>query len=201
MRSRRAPTLLIVLIVSLQALVAGAQTKPARSEAVVLPQGLVTYIPSPDRKWMLTFECPGYSGPRRLWIEQSAVHKRRAVREFERSASISWSPDSRSFFVTDDWGSNGSASYVYDAVTLKVTDLANVVVAKDARAREYLRAGHSYLQAKRWINSHELLVRLFGHFYEPPPRGFRGSFTLQYRVDLKGTVEKISERSAEDPGN
>ncbi|MGB9075079.1 MAG: hypothetical protein WCC22_20760 [Terriglobales bacterium] len=189
---------LLALFASLTLSVAGGQTK-----VVVLPRGPVTRIVSPDRKWILIFECRDYSQPRKLWIEQSRMHRRRAVRDFERSLSISWAPNSRSFFVSDDLGSNKSESYLYDPVTLRVTDLAAVIVAADAGAGEYLKAGHSYLQAKRWINSHELLVTLFGHFDEPPQRVSRvrhpRGFTLRYHVDLNGAVHKLAESSEENP--
>ena len=187
------------IMVSLPLLVAEAQTIPTQQRVVVLPRGALTRIPSPDQKWALIFECPNDCAERRLWIERRKTHARRMVREFERSLSISWAPDSQSFFIDDGWGSDGSDSYVYDSHTLHARNLADTIVARDPRADRYLKAGHAYLQAKRWISSHELLVTLFGHFDEPPPRGFRRSFTLRYRVDLRGNVHKVFERSGEDP--
>jgi hypothetical protein len=74
---------------------------------------------------------------------------------------------------------------------LKETDLARVVLIGDPGAAQFLNAGHSYLEAKRWVNSHELLVVLEGHNDGAPP----GSFTLWYRVDLSGTVRKLSQNS------
>lgn len=85
--------------------------------------------------------------------------------------------------------------YIYEPATLKETDLAKVVVAGDPKAGDYVGVGHSYLNAKRWINSHELLVVLSGHTDEPPLRGF----TLKYRVNLNGKVQKLSQRSEEEP--
>jgi hypothetical protein len=192
---------LLVTLTSLPPFVAQAQTKPAQARVVDLPRGLLTRVASPDRKWTLIFECPNDCAQRKLWIEQSRTHSRRAVREFERSLSISWAPDSRSFFINDGWGSNGSDCYVYNPATLKVTDLADVIVSVDPTAQPYLKAGHTYLRAKRWVNSHELLVSLFGHFDEPPARslGLRhpGAFMLRYHVHLNGEVQKISESSEE----
>ncbi len=216
MRSRRAPIvqeiveqvqlikrkrLLIAIFISLQLFVADAQTKMLQSRVVVLPRGPLTRIVSPDRKWTLIFECPNDCSQRKLWIEDRKEHKRRAVREFERSLSLSWSPDGHLFFVSDEMGSNETDSYVYDPVTLKVTDLADIVVAADAVAREYLKAGHAYLRATRWINSHELMVSLFGHFDERWPRSLKlrhpSSFSLRYRLDLRGSTKKVSESSLE----
>jgi hypothetical protein len=111
------------------------------------------------------------------------------VRDFDRSLDISWSPDSQHFFVNDASGSTDTLGYVYDPTTLKATALADVVTSVDADAKKYLGAGHSYLQANRWINSHELSVTLWGHFDEE-----RVGFKIKYRVDLNGRVETLYKR-------
>ena len=179
------------LLIQLQ--FAAAQIEVAHQRVVFLPQSSVTRIPSPDEKWTLVFECPDNCTERKLSIEDSASHKRRLVNKYERSLSISWSPDSHFFFVNDIFGSNGALSYLYDPVTLKTTDLEKVLVAGDRDATQFLKAGHQYLEAKRWLNSQELLVVLFGHFDEPPARGF----SLQYRIGLDGSVHKISQSKRE----
>jgi hypothetical protein len=175
--------------------IAKAQVKSAHSGVVDLPRSGVSRIPSPDRKRTLIFECPNDCSERKLWIEENSSHKRKLVKEYERSLSISWAPDSRLFFVNDASGSTETLCYIYDPATLKETDLAKVVVAGDPKAGEYVGAGHSYLKAMRWINSRELIVVLYGHFDEPPPRGF----TLRYRVNLNGNVRKLWQSSEEGP--
>jgi len=171
------------------------QGKSARPAVVTLPKGEVSRIQSPDGEWTLIFECLHECTERKLWIEDNGAHERRLVRDYERSLSISWAPDSRHFFVNDLYGSNGGLCSAYDTATLKTIDMAELLVARDAGVRRFLDAGHSYLQAKRWIDSHELLIVLFGHFDDPP----LGGFTLRYRVDLTGNVHKLSQQSEEHP--
>jgi len=168
-----------------------AQTKSGHPTVVTLPRAAVSRIPSPNGKWTLIFECPNDCSERKLWIEENASHTRKLVKEYERSLSISWAPDSHLFFVNDASGSTETLCYVYDPSTLKETDLAKVVLAGDPDAAQFLNAGHSYLKAKRWVNSHALLVVLEGHNDGLPP----GSFTLRYRVDLSGSVRKLSQHS------
>jgi hypothetical protein len=188
---RTAAALLASLTFFLPALTAIGQTKPAhlRPPIVTLPQGTVTHIPSPDRLWMLVFEFRASEKPlsgdgptgedevRKLWIKRKGSSDRTLVRDFERSLDISWSPDSRYFFVNDASGSTDTQGYLYDPVTLKATALADVVTAADPNANKYLSAGHSYLEANRWINSRELAVTLWGHFDEE-----RIGFEIKYRV-------------------
>jgi hypothetical protein len=143
----------------------------------------------------LIFECPKDCSERKLSIEDNASHTRRLVGEYERSLSISWAPDSHLFFVDDAYASNEALSYVYNPATLKATDLAKLLVAGDPGAAQFLGVGHSYLHAKRWVNSRELLVVLYRHFDEPPPR----CFTLPYRVALDRKVRKISQLAREKP--
>jgi hypothetical protein len=180
-----------------------AETKPARRQPTVvsLPQGPVTRIPSADRRWMLVFEFPasdkshsadcrtGENETRKLWIKRKGSRERTLVRDFDRRLDISWSPDSHHFFVNDASGSTDTLGYVYDPVTLKATALADVVTSADPDAMKDLGAGHSYLEANRWINSHELSVTLWGHFDEE-----RVDFKIRYRVDLNGRVERLSKR-------
>lgn len=156
---------------------------------VDLPRGELTLIPSPDLNWRLVFECPNDCTHRMLWVEDSHTRARRLVRNFDRNLSISWSPDSRLFFMNDALGSNQTLSYLYDPVTLKATEFATLLRARDRVAAQYLGAGHSYLEARRWINSHDLLVTLEGHTDELPLVGF----ALAYRISVDGTVHKISE--------
>jgi hypothetical protein len=175
-----------VLLTPLPSLV--AQSRPTRAPVVDLPRAAVTRITSPNRKWSLIFECPNDCSQRKLWIEEKASHIRRLVKEYERSLTISWAPDSRMFFVNDASGSTETLCYLYEPTTLKETDLAKAVLAGDPDAAQFLRAGHSYLKAKRWVSSHELLVVLEGHNDGLPP----GAFTLRYLVDLNGSVRKLS---------
>jgi hypothetical protein len=178
---------------------AEAQIKSAHTGVVVLPQGAVTRISSPNRHWTLIFECPDYSKQRKLWVVDNGSHARKLVKEYERSLAIAWAPDSQRFFVEDDYSSTGSDSYVIDPSSLRTTDLGTIIVDNDAKAAQFLKAGHSYVRAKRWLNSHELLVVLFGHFDESPAHHIPGSFTIKYQVDLNGSARKISQRSVEEP--
>jgi hypothetical protein len=198
---REAARLLTLLALSSLLPLAGtAQTRPAHRRPIVvtLPQGPVTRILSPDRKWILVFEFPaadnspsadcrtGENETRKLWIKRKGFRDRTLVRDFDRSLDISWSPDSHHFFVNDASGSTDTLGYVYEPVTLKATALADVVTSADPDAKKYLGAGHSYLEANRWINSHELSVTLWGHFDEE-----RIGFKIKYRVDLNGRVERL----------
>lgn len=166
-----------------------AQSTSQAPPVVDLPRGELSAIPSPDRNWKLVFECPNNCNQRKLSIEDTHTRARKFVKNFDRSLSISWSPDSRLFFVNDESGSTQTLSYLYDPATLKVTELAQLLKAGDPTAAPYLAAGHSYLQARRWINSHQLLVTLEGHTDDSPLAGF----TVAYRISLDGTVQKISE--------
>lgn len=191
--------LLIITLLAKFPCFVGAQTKPAHTQVVELPRGPVTRIPSPNGHWTLTFECPDNCRERKLWVGESASHTRKLVKEYERSLAISWAPDSERFFVNDDYGSNGSDCYVIDPASLKTTDIRTIIVDQDAEVTEFLKAGHSYMRAKHWLNSHELLVVLFGHFDDSPPAGIPSSFTIKYQVDLNGaSARKVSQDSAEE---
>ncbi len=171
----------------------GASQTKATPPVVNLPKGEVSRIPSPNGKWTLIFECPNDCSERKLWVEETSSHARKLVKEYDRSLDIAWAPDSRLFFVNDNSGSTDARCYVYEAASLKETDVAKVVLARYPDAEQFVNSGHSYLRAKRWLNSHALLVVLTGHNDGSPP----GAFTLRYRVDLSGRVQKLSQKSEE----
>jgi hypothetical protein len=191
--------LLMIALLTQLSYCADAQVRSVPTGVVELPRGPVTRIPSPNGRWILIFECPDHCRERKLWAEDRTSHTRKLVKEYERSLAIAWAPDSERFFVNDDYGSNGSDSYVIDPASLKSTDLSTIVVKSDAEAAQFLKAGHSYVRAGRWLNSHELIVVLFGHFDDPPPRGIPSSFTIKYQVDFNGSAKKISQHAAEEP--
>lgn len=171
------------------------QVRPSGHNVVSLPNGTAARVPSPSGRWTLVFECPNDCKERKLWIEDNANHARKLVNNYERSLDVAWAPDGQRFFVNDNYGSNGSLAYVIDPAALKTTDLGMIVTKNDARAKVFLRTGHSYLKAENWLSSHELLVILSGHFDDPPPR----AFNIQYRVNLNGTARKVSQQPEEEP--
>jgi hypothetical protein len=171
---------------------AGEQSELGHLPVVSFPFTSDRRVPSPNKKWVLVFECPKNCLERLLSIEDDVSHTKRLVAKYERNLDVSWSPDGTRFFVTDDYGSDGSLSYVYDAISLKRTDLAHLLVASDPDAAKFLKAGHAYLRATQWLGPQELLVFLAGHFDKPP----RGVFSFQYRINLNGRVERLPVNAA-----
>jgi hypothetical protein len=192
---RRLPPARLLLLLALASppLPGAAQTKSsaAHTPVISLPQGAMTTIPSPSRNWTLIFEFADVNKARKLWIQRNGSNQRRLVREFERSLDISWSPDSQHFFINDSSGSGETRPYIYDPTTLQSIDLAELVAKASPKADDYLGADHSYLEAKYWINAHELVLKLDAFYSEPPPR--RPAFSGTYRVDLSGNVQKVRE--------
>ena len=170
-------TLLALLTVPFAGVSQSKSRGGVHSEVISLPQGAITTIPSPNQNWTLIFEFPDVYKTRKLWIQHTGSNDRRLVREFERSLDISWSPDSQHFFVNDASGSGETRPYVYDPATLQSIDLAVLIAKASPKADDYLGADHSYLDAKHWINSHELLIKMMAYFSEPPPHrpGFTGT--------------------------
>ena len=164
-----------------------AQNVLSRQTVVSFPFGADNRVPSPNKNSTLVFECPKNCSERILSLEENISHTKRLVAKYQRNLDVSWSPDSGRFFVTDDYGSDGSLSYVYDAISLKRTDLAGLLVASNPDAAKFLKAGHAYLRATQWIGPRELLVVLYGHFDESPPHGF----IFQYRINLNGRVDRL----------
>ena len=163
--------------------------RSARPSVIRLPRVGVTRIPSPDGKWTLIFEMPSWDSTRKLWIQGNGSTERTLVRDFERSLDISWSPDSRHFFVNDASGSTDTLCYVYDPQTLRAIDVLDLLTAASRRARNF-EADHFYLEAKHWVGSDELLITVMGYLSSTPPKpGLSGT----YLINLNGSVHTIRE--------
>lgn len=173
--------------------VAQAKSAPATHTPLIrLPQGALTTVASPDQKWKLIFEFQSVYETRKLWIQPKGSNRRTLVREFQRSLDISWSPDSRHFFVNDRSASGETRPYIYEPASLQAIDLAELVGKASPKAADYLGSDHSYLEATRWINSQEVILKLTSYFSEPPPQ--RPGFSGTYRVNLGGTVRRLKEQ-------
>lgn len=172
--------------------VGSAQTKPTRAaypRVIALPQGPLTRIPSPNRKWTLIFEFSDVNKPRKLWIQRKGSGERTLVRDFDRSLDVSWSPDSQHFFVNDASGSTDTLCYVYGPETLRPMNVLELLTSASRRASNF-EADHFYVEAKHWVGSDELLVTVMGYLSSTPPKpGFSGT----YRINLNGSVRTIRE--------
>jgi len=126
----------------------------------------------------------------RIWLEDSVTHARTLLLDVERTASAAWSPDGEAFYVEDDYGSNGSDSYLYLAGSMKKLEIVNLILAADSEAKRFV-TGHAYFQVERWVDSRNVQVRLVGHTDEASST----CFERHYLVSLAGEVKKLSARS------
>ena len=175
----------ITALLLVQLSVAQAQTTSATNEIVQLPQAMPVHLWSPDHQSMLVADALplNYVGEKYVWLEGADGRNRRLVKQYGRSLSLGWAPDSNTFFVNDAWASDREDCEIVDPRSLKTIDVAKLLADKPDDLR-YLVAGHRYIVAERWIDSKTLLVKLYGHFNDPPA----ASFHLTYSVSLDDTT-------------
>ena len=180
---KRAVITAVLLLVHLS--LAQAQTLSVTNEIVQLPQAGPVHLWSPDHQWMLVADALplDHVGEKHVWLEAADGRNRRLVKRYTRSLSLGWAPDSSTFFVNDGWASDREDCEIVDPVSLKSIDVATLLADKP-EAQRYLDAGHRYLAAEHWIDSKTLLVKLYGHFDDPPA----ASFHLTYSVSLDDTT-------------
>lgn len=187
--------LLVVLVPIWFAPGIAAQRSAPPTRVVELPETHISRIQSPDRRWTLVFEFTDYASERRLWIEDAQSHGRRLVQASNRSVTLSWSPDSRLFFLNDEYVSNATDCYVIEPSTLERTDVADLLAkGYPALLADHRKAGHLYFEARRWVAPSVLSVAMAGHFDEPPAQ----AFTYLFRIDLNGGVRKVGESRKEE---
>jgi hypothetical protein len=184
---------LLLLVIS-----TAAQTIAKTELAADVPCVPLTDLSSPDQQWTLL------SRNYRLLIQNNRTRNRQFLRL--RSGilecvslsgnscggiQVGWSPDSGSFFLNDEQASDRTSSYVFTPATGQAMNLADLLSRHDPQSVRWLRAGHSYVYARRWLNPKELLVNVAGHFDEPAAK----EFEIQYRVNVaSGSVARLSAR-------
>ena len=138
---------------------------------------------SPDNQWTVLSTEPDA----KIWILDNSTGRRRFLLDCQASISVGWAPDSKSFFINNHEVSNFTDAIFYNARTLKATNIGKLLEASDPRLIRYRKAGHHYVYVQRWISPHQALVRVSGHFDDPPAE----SFEFHYRVGLDGKVSRM----------
>ena len=192
---------IFVLFFVLTSLSVVAQGENLRSSArLEIPCKHRTRVSSPSGRYSLVgftrqqkmkgkcSQCKALSS--KLWLDDSVTHVRTLLLEVNRSASSGWSPDGKSFYVEDDFGSNGTESYLYEISGLKKLDIGELIDSSDKVAKS-LSGGHAYVRVEHWQDSKSLLVRFQGHTDEAPST----CFDFHYLVSRSGNVKKLSEQT------
>lgn len=168
-------------------LAALVRAQQSGTSVVHLPRQTMTRIPSPDRHWTLISPAFCSDCDRRLTLKDNHTRRQRTIKTFNRSLAVSWAPDSRAFFLNDELASDETDAYVYRPRTAKPLDLNRLILVHDPKAHRFLHE-HTYFEARRWIDHQAVLVALCGHTSEAPAK----QFSLTYRVDLQGSVKRVS---------
>jgi hypothetical protein len=184
--------MLLLLVVSATAQVA------VKNAAVDLPCLPSRNLSSPDKQWTL------FSRNYRLLVQNNKTQDRQflrvrggelgcgAIQENSCAAvQVEWSPDSSLFFLNDEQASDRTECYVVSPGTGQAMNVAELLRSGDPESIRWIRVGHSYIYAQRWLSPKELLVNVAGHFDGPAAK----MFEVQYRVNLVSrSVARMSAR-------
>jgi len=159
---------------------------------VAFPASAGTKARSPDGNWLVTCYDPtdnkAENGHLLLLKSSNASFE---LRRFNRACDVLWSSDSCHVAITDWLGSNLSDVFIYSTSDPpKSKSLRDLFPSDTIRAEEL--KGHCYFEASKWIDSHRLRIRVFGHTDE----GHSYSFQHKYIFDVEtGAFELDGKRS------
>lgn len=154
--------------------------------------GTKSELASPDKRWVLQDIDRDQEPNHSIFLKDTTTGKTRKICDYERSASVVWSPDSRHFALNDYAGSNFSETSVLSVdETVPKIDVQDEILDQDERLRERITLvglGHDYFGVVRWLDAHRVVVHHWGHNDEPP----LGDFCACYVYTLGGTVQKCA---------
>jgi hypothetical protein len=109
-----------------------------------------------------------------VFLEDRQLKTRRKLFNYDRSISLLWNPDSKSFAVTDYAGSDFSRCGLvsvdekvpYDDIWEKLVKAVDI-----AEQKSLLHNHHVYITATEWIDSEKLRIKVWG-YGDANPSGF-----------------------------
>jgi len=150
-------------------------------------------LPSPDGRYLLysvPFEQGVNDGPQ-LWFENLSSKAKQMLFGISRTITAQWAPDSSGFFVNNEFSSDTTAAYIYDARTLERLDVGKAILAAYPDARKFTN-GHAYFDIQRWQNAKRVIVVFHGHMDSVSPIV---CFESEYNVGRDGSVTRLSDKS------
>lgn len=178
-----ASTILLALLVILPlALVAQSRVTDFECDSASLN--------SPDGNHVLIWQATpqGCDGPHTLLLSHANDGRKQVLLKADAPPSVSWSPDSKHFFVVDHRSSDFASTYIFSLSGNRADPFMRMEQAPpDSFAFDHLKAGHVYLIGLRWINGEQILMKLSGHFDRPPATSFKAC----YLADTRGSVMRL----------
>ncbi len=132
-----------------------------------------------------------------LLIRKNAKNSRTKLLKYHRNVDVFWAPDSKAFVVNDWKENNYCDAYLYDLRSLpKPTSLKQkLITSRIAEEEKALIANkeYSYVFAKEWHNSAELLVKASGHYFL---ENKTVAYTLFYLWEMKTNRWKLLKKES-----
>jgi len=144
-------------------------------------------LTSPDRHWTLQNVDRDQEPHHSILLKDNTTGKTRKICDYNRSATVIWSPDSRHFALNDNAGSNyAEASIVAVDEAGPMIKLQDAILNKNNAAE----GGHEYFGAVRWLDARRLVIHNWGHNDEPP----LGEHCVCYVYMLAGSLQKCADQ-------
>ena len=178
-----------VLLLGLSVAGAGTATTP-----VIEFPGTVKELRSPNGTMRVTYvQLPGKPSEIATYeLRVEAVGERpQRILSFERDATLQWSSDSKSLYISNVWGSNVADCYVAwpSKHPLKLVNLTEVIYRLFPEPAKFLKhADHGYVVCDGWNDPGHLRFTVYGDIF---PAEYRYTFVY----DLKaGAAKQLSAK-------
>ena len=113
---------------------------------------------------------------------------------YGRTVEVSWAPDSRALFVTDDKEHNESQAYIVFPDSRRVLNVGKKILDRYPEDMKLVKSDYAYVRAVRWLSSTELLATLTGRDFNA---GTWDPFTVCYIVNVNRNIRRIAEYQEE----
>ena len=143
-------------------------------------------LASPDGRWILQNVDRDTEPHHSILLKDKTTGKTRKICDYERHASIIWSPDSRNFALNDYAGSDFATASI-----ISVDEAASIIKLQDEirKTRGTREGEHEYYGVVRWLDERRVMVHDWGHG-EPAPR----DFCMCYVYTLDGSVRRCARQ-------
>jgi len=169
--------------------------KSAPSPPVTKFPGSRGQLLSPDGRFAVVNQDPGdtsggATAARYLRLRDLRSGESGLIFRYGRTVEVSWAPDSRALFITDNKEYNESQAYIIFADSRRVLNVGKKILDRYPDDMKLVKSDYAFIRALHWLSSTELLAILTGH---DPNGGAWSAFTVCYIVDVSRNIRRIAE--------
>ena len=135
---------------------------PGTKDQLVSPDGRYAIVSQEDED-----SRSGSAAARFLRLRDLRSGESGLLFRYGRTVEVSWAPDSRALFVTDNKDKNESQAYIIFPDSRRVLNVGKKILDFYPADMKFVKSDRAYIKAVRWLSATDLVATLSGADFCP----------------------------------